>query len=938
MSNLRRIVSFVLVLAMIAASGVFSLGVFAEAEGDTSDPMVSDVTLEDEDRIVAEKLTTFGIINAVDEADLTKYLTRADMIAILVQYLGLNGTTFESSTTPFLDVSVFDPQIGAYSMLYKAGYIAGDDNKMYRPNDLLTYNEAVTLVVNAMGYKMFAIRNGGYPEGYLYTANRYGLLKGLRGNGQNPIPYCDLYKIMEASLDADAVVQRYFSADGEGEFELQKDVTVLEEIYNIKKIEGVVTGNENTRLLSSNSSLIDMNQIEINNVVYDAPDQVYADYLGRSVIAYARENDRDAYDIIYIELDGNKNHEYEVQAEDLLIDETTSSRIYYEDENLNERHLSVDSANLSVIYNGKNRTGYGALKNTLPESGYIVGVDNSGDEAIDVLFVYEFKNIVVGAIDLYTYKIYDKYTNEAITLDPDLDDVRIYNAGGQEMRVTDIKADDVLTVMETDNDKDYKLIIVYNERKTLEGMVEEITSDNKYLIDGTYYELASNALDYVSEGHLPALKAGTSATFYLDHEGKIANYNRGTSTNAIYGFVAGVDAESTIASTLSLKIYTQDATWITAETVDKVNIDGERYSVGSESGMQQAMAAIPVGEVILFTMSGDKINYIDTAQVNKGNPSRYSDTGNLNEIAAGSEFETRNGMCNEKGDASTNKFVVRSGQCIIFSTPASGELLDNLEDYSVTTSLAKNYYTVAAGQYNQVVTDGYFAYNTGEDDINVATCILLRGSKSAGSSSLGRNSVFSVVTKISSAINDEGETRTKLYYDQNGSELSNLLEDDDKVEYSIQRAGNATATEVKFSDIGLKVGDVIQLATDAEGYITAINVVYRYDQSTDLKDQAWLKGQQYDLSFGNYNGEGAACGIVKKVDAPSNVLQFSVTDANGVEKIYNIGTGSAGVSIYRQDLEKAESASISALMEGDLVLIRTSTGFAATAAQILVIR
>ena len=82
-------------------------------------------------------------------------------------------------------------------------------------------------------------------------------------------------------------------------------------------------------------------------------------------------------------------------------------------------------------------------------------------------------------------------------------------------------------------------------------------------------------------------------------------------------------------------------------------------------------------------------------------------------------------MCNEKGDGSLNKFVVKSGNCIIFSTPAHDELLDNLEDYSVTTSLAKNYYTVGAGQYNQVVTDGYFVYNTGEDDINVASCILI---------------------------------------------------------------------------------------------------------------------------------------------------------------------------------------------------------------------
>lgn len=933
MSNLRRIVSSFLVLAMIAASGVFTLGVFAEAEGDTS--LISDVTLNDGDKVIAEKLTTFGIIDSVDEKDLVKYLTRADMIGILMKYLKLDGTTTGSATTPFLDVSVFDSQIGAYSMLYKAGYIAGDENKMFRPNDLLTYNEAVTLIVNAMGYNMFAVRNGGYPEGYLYTANKYGLLSGLRGNGQNPIPYCDLYRIMEASLDADAVVQRYFDASGEAEFELQKDVTVLEEIYGIKEIKGVVTGNENTRLLSSNSNLIDMNQIEIENVIYDTPNQVYADYLGRSVIAYAEKNDQKEYEIIYIELDANKNNEFEIQADDLLLEKTTSSKIYYEDENEREKHINIDSANLSVIYNGKNRTGYGALKNTLPSSGYIVGVDNTGDDAVDVLFVYEFKNIVVGTIDLYSYKFYDKYTDECVVLDPDEDDVRVYNAAGKNMLVSDIAAGDVLTIMETDNSKGYKLYIVYDVKDSIEGTVDEFTSDNKFLIDGTYYELAYNLSNYIDLGELPELKPGTSATFYLDKEGKIANYTRGAATNATYGFVAGIDVKETLGGNISLKIFTQDGVWLEAETVEKLNIDGERYTIGSSGDFEKAVQLLnqnALAQVVLYTLSGEKINYIDTCARNKGNYSAYADTGNLNLVANGTSFETRDGICNDMNNASSNKFVVKSN-CIIFATPASNELLDDLDAYSVRSSLWKNYFTTTAGTYNQKMTDGYYVYNTGEEDINVATCVLVRGVAGVGGSSLSKTSPFMVVTKISSAINDDGEMRVKLYYSSNGSESSNLLEDDDKVSYSYTRGSSATGAAVKFSDIGLKVGDVIQLATNDKGNIENINVIYRGSG----EGNAWLNGQSYQLSFGGNDGEGAASGVVKNVNTTEKILQFSVT-TDGVEKIYNIKTGSASFSIYRTDLEKTESASLASLMEGDTVIVRTSTGFAANAAQILVIR
>ncbi|MBQ4087776.1 MAG: hypothetical protein IJC78_05975 [Clostridia bacterium] len=932
MSKLRRVVSFILVLAMLATTSVFTLNVFAE---DEKNPLASGIELTDEDLIIAEKLTTFGVINAVEESELANYLTRADVIGILMQYLGLGGNTFTATTSPFLDVSFNDPQIGAYSALYKAGYITGDENKMYLPNNLLTYNEAVTLVVNAMGYKVFAVRNGGYPAGYLYTANKYGILDGLRGNGNNPIPYCDLYRLIESSLEADAVVERVFTGDGEAEFALQKDVPVLEEIYNIKTIKGIVTGTEDTRLLSSNSDLISMYQVEIDGVIYDTDKKIFGDFIGRNVIAYAKKNADDDYEIIYLELADNKNTEFKIDAEDLLPNKTTASRIYYEDEESKERHIDVDSANLTVIYNGKAHSGYGALKNALPDSGYIVGLDNTGDEIVDVLFVYEFTNIVVGSIDMFNYAFYDKYTNEKYTFDPVKDDVRVYDPAGKYSAVDAIQADSLITITETSNDKGYKLINIYMCNKKAEGMIDEISADGKYLIGDTYYELAYNVENYVEEGELPPLKAGMNVVLYLDYEGNVGNYTLGNETSATYGFIAGVDEpDGGIATTLSMKIFTQDSTWVEAPTVDKLNIDGERYSVGTAAGMKAAVEKIPVGEVVLFRMQDNKISYIDTKEMNKGNFSKAADVGNLNLISEGEKFEQRNGMANEQGQLSLNKFVVKSGNCIIFSTPARGELLDDLEKYSVTTSLKKNYYTSSAGTYNQVMTDGYMAFNIGDEDINVATCLLLRGSESAGASDLGRTSPYVVVTKVSSALNEDGESRPKVYYTSGGAE--NGLVVAEKVKYSYALGSKATPVETPFADIGLEVGDVIQIGTDAEGYLSIINVVYRHDQ--EAGKNAYLTNNVYNLSFGGNEGEGAACGKVVKVDPTNKILQFGIEQEDGSMKTYNISTSGASCSIYRHELEKAEVADLAALMEGDIVLVRTSTGFAASAAQILVLR
>ncbi len=932
MSNLKRIVSSILVLAMLATTSVFTLQVFA---ADETDSLTSGIALTDEDYMIAEKLNTLGIVAAVEKSALANYLTRADMIDVLMQYLGLSGNTFTAETSPFLDVSYRDPRIGAYSTLYKAGYITGDENKMYHPENLVTYNEAITMVVNVMGYKVFAVRNGGYPAGYLYTANKYGILKGLHGNGNNPIPYCDLYRLIESSLGADAVVSRYFTGDGEAEFALQKDLTVLEEIYNIKTIEGIVTGTEDTRLLSSGSELIDMHQIEIDGVIYDTPDKIYGGYIGRNVIAYAKLNDRHEYEVIYIEPVADKNNEFQVNADMILKDKTTPSRIYYEDEEGKEKHLSVDEGNLIVIYNGKAYTGYGTLKNTLPDRGYILGLDNTGDDVIDVLFVYEFTNIVVGSIDTFHYAFYDKYTNEKYTFDPVADDIRVIKANGKDGAIEDIQSDSLITITETANTKGYKLIYIYLAGDAIDGVIDEISADGKYLIGGTYYDLAYNVESYIKSGALPPLKVGIPISFTLDKEGKIGTFVQSNTTSAIYGVIAGVDAPSGgIATTLSLKIFSQDGTWIEAETVDKLNIDGERYAVATTVGMKAAVEKIPLGEVVLFKMQDGKISYIDTVEKNKGNISKAADVGNLNQIAAGTAFQQRNGMANERDQLTVNKFVVKSGQCIVFSIPARDKLLENVKKYSVSTSLAKNYYEPGGGgTYTQNMTDGYIAYNLGEEDINVATCVLLRGSETTGggASSLGRSSEYCVVTKISSAVNKDGEQRVKLYYSSSGSESSLLLAEEINFSYTLASRAASASLLVGFEEIGLEIGDVIQLSRNAEGELDCINMVYRHNQKADKT--AYLKDDTFNLSFDGGQGDGGACGTVRTVDTTNGILQYTVADS-----VYNMYIGDASFSIYRDEFQKVEAANIAALMPGDKVLLRTTYGFASAAAQVLVLR
>ncbi|MBQ4087158.1 MAG: S-layer homology domain-containing protein [Clostridia bacterium] len=939
MTWLKRTISLLLILSVILSLSAFSA--FAEESAEESKPSVSATA---EDIAIAEKLMALGIVKEINTETLADNVTRGEMIPLLTELALLDSASLTATTTPFLDVDVFHPQIGAYSALQKLGYISGDENRMFRPNDVLTYNEAITFIVKIMDYKLFAERNGGYPSGYLYTANVYELLDGLSGQGTEAIPWFDVYRLINHALDAKAVTMTNYTGDGKAEFILQENITIAEERYGAKKITGVVTGNENTRLRSSDSSRIGRYQIEIDRVVYDTPEQEYADLLGFSVTAYLSENENGDMEVIYLEERRKKNKTFRINSENIIPSKTTDNRMYYYNEDDKEKHIALDGASLVVIYNGKSRTGYGTISNILPQNGYILALDHTGDEVYDILFINEFQNFTIGSFDSYTQKYYEKYTGETVTIDPIEDDVRVYDAEGKTLGADAITRDAVISVMETQNADGYRLITVYVLTGTVTGAIDEITSDDKYLINGTYYELAENVAGYISAGEIAQPKAGQTAVFTLDMAGRIAHIDRDASSiKGKYAFVMGAEAKGAIVDSVRLKLYTQDGEFLDLNTTNRVTIDGKRYQLSSDAVIDEVLSLIPAGDIIIYKASGKEIASSDTAAPNYGTETAVDDAGNLNLITEGTSFYTKAGICHAP-DMKSNKFVVKSGQTIVFYTPSMDKLLEDTEKYSVSKTFSTT--KLLYGQYQNTATrqaiESFAVYNLEEKNIGVATCLLLRGAGGSSASGLSKSSKFNVFTKSNDAINEDGENVKRIYYYVDGKEQSCIA--NEKVTYSYDRAGVTGGTEVPLAQVELSPGDVFQFATDTDGYIDAINVVYRYDQSnkesaykagTQLKTLAWLTMPEFSMTFNTNEGEGAAVGKFMEADTKNSIIMYHMDDP---EVSYFIGIGKATFEVFRMDTLKGEQVTADALMEGDTILVRSDTGYSSNAAQIIILR
>ena len=204
-----------------------------------------------------------------------------------------------------------------------------------------------------------------------------------------------------------------------------------------------------------------------------------------------------------------------------------------------------------------------------------------------------------------------------------------------------------------------------------------------------------------------------------------------------------------------------------------------------------------------------------------------------------------------------------------------------------------------------------------------------------GSVALTARSHMGVVSKIVAGMDEYGNEREKVYVQLNGTEKYALVAE--RIQYSKCKMNGYTSTTVSFKDIGLEVGDVIQVGTNGEGYISQINVVYRADQESEQAKNAWLTFPMYDMSYEQKGGEGAGVGLVHAVDVNNRILQVIMGSEENA-KTYDILANVATITVYDTKTKKSQTGTIHDLMKDDLVIVRSDVDYSARASQILVLR
>lgn len=915
MKKMKQFAALLVAFAVVAASGIFSVSVLAE-DSIVLDESAAVVEITEADKLLVEKLEAFGIVKDI-EADLTAKITRREMAEIIADYMRIPDVKVDFETSPFVDVSVLDRSIGSIMALYNMKVITGDNTMRFYPDANLNYDEALVFVVNAIGYKLFATRDGGFPTGYHRVAIKLGMLKDLAmQSGRDEITRLDVYKLLEAGLRAAAVTYGIYTED-ETQYTVSTTDDFLSDTYGITTHKGIITGNEDTYLTNATSKMTD-EQIEIDYTLYDTPGYIYATSLGRSVIYYLRDDNHGGKEIAYIEENDEVNSVVKIDSRDIL--RTIDTRVYYTDEEGKEYHVDfVDG--VDVIYNGRVYRGYGSISKVLEcfntAAGYIEALDNNGDNVADIMFVYAYRNVSVSAIDTYKNEIVAS-DGSRISCDVEGGDARVYIAPEMSKgNLKSIQVNSVASVMESKGTP--KLTTIYVSTEKVNGTISEVLSDGTIIIDGVSYK---KAVDYMGEDEL--LVAGATVSLSLDYNGYIADGENDVSDSdaAAIGVLAGIEyKQSVLANEIQLRIYTKGSAFVIADLSNSVRIDGAPYDLTKSADMDRALMRLSGGQkengkyviteakIITYKWDGDKISHVDTGSSGiPGNLRVIADKVDRVECRPTPQVLT---ITKDRINSPQDKIfgVYDKTKVLVFTAPYDdpsttdkNEFLND-DGYSYGHALKETFYDDAGYDWStgtKNTTLYSLSENNGVDNVDV---ILFRGSSLAATATGGisDSSAFYLINKISTALDKDGMSCKKLYF----GTTSKLLAD------TVRLISGGTQSNLSANDVSaaLKPGYVIQYGLDADGKIASIRIISDFDKETGNVTPIYRHTDYTE-------GTKCATGEIDKNIPSSGAI--TIKASNTAEGSY-FGVVAGKIYIYHSADGKLVEATQSELMEHDKI-------------------
>lgn len=549
---MRKIISLIIALAFI-----FSMAVPAMAAAPTAQ------------EVAGNRLLSLSVIDGYPGGGLglDKTITRAEVAVVLAKISGMGSAADLLKDTPskFSDVKPNEWYTGWVNLASAQGWVKGDPQGTFRPNDPVQYREMVTMLLKALGYNDNL--PGDWPTNYLAKAASLGITKDIVSDAKAHAVRGDVFIMTSRTLDKDTV-----SYDKDNDKFVVSGKSLLEDKMDFAKVEGVVTD------IARVSSLKD-NQIRIDGKIYKVVGPVdYEAIFGTEVKAWLNDDD----EVVFVDIDSDSVYFDAV--------EWNSSK---EELKLKDADVKYDLAkNAKVFLNGES-----AKASDLGNHNYAkVVLNDDGDVAF--IDAYDFDFLVVEKVD---GKDVLGYGDEI-----DAEDYAIVK-DGKTIALADLAKGDILFY-----NRSAEFAEVFN--KSVEGEISRIYTD-RITVEGKDYSSKSFSKYINEKGDIANLGTGTKfedAAEAMQDAGKVAVFlNRAGDMVFLSGDLSDLATSSSYAFVVEPSVAFQNRNKVNY-SLDVMNAEGKvvKYDISK--------ADVTGVDSILFNSADAKVNWCTSENLTTG--------------------------------------------------------------------------------------------------------------------------------------------------------------------------------------------------------------------------------------------------------------------------------------------------------------------------------
>lgn len=573
---------------------IFSFCAFpalADEETEAGSVVLTDIDTSTEVGKAVTRLVSRGIINGYNDNTYkpNNAITRAEFCVVMVKFQSQQDYIDAEAMTGFEDLDLDENYAWARPYVAKAveiGIINGFEDKTFRAADPVTYEQAVKMIICALGYEKEAqipTITDDWSSGYIAKAMNLRVTSGTSiANKTAATTRGTVAVLVSNALDAERNQDKTPNID--------IPVVTPDQQMGYKEVKGIVEGTYLTELEDADSS-VPKNCVMIDDEYYQIGfSRNPNEYLGCEVKAVVKKADSsDDYDTVVSLEVTNKTKVLEIQA-GLVGDFEDGILEYQTKRNGNYKDAKIDSEYITIFNNKAYNYDLSEIKDNLKD-GSVVLVDSDGNGRYDVIRINSYDVFVVYSKNTSSQKItlmYDaEYEGSNTLVFPEDSTSLVFSLtrNGKEIKFSDIAKWDVLNIKASPEDAEgkryYEVVVT---RNSVTGTIDERDKDdeNVIVIKDKEYLISDALVEYINKGgdNVPNMDVGENTQVYLDAAGKIVAAAESTVKNSAekYAYLVALRQDSDDSDyDLEFKLYSTDGKFVQIGSAAKIEIDGAKY-------------------------------------------------------------------------------------------------------------------------------------------------------------------------------------------------------------------------------------------------------------------------------------------------------------------------------------------------------------------------